>query len=87
MAAQRSLSSATSSDSRRVSASGEQPTVSSPRELARPGSAQRVQENGSSGVPTSLSLQGFMAVLRVSGAWAERLLRRARLHGLPAVQP
>lgn len=49
MASLHHLSSAASSDSRRVSGSGEQSVISSPRMLSRPGSASQVQENGSTG--------------------------------------
>ena len=57
MASLRHLSSAASGDSRRVSGSGEQSALPSPRELARPGSATHSQENGTPGdhaSPTSL---------------------------------
>ena len=54
MASVRNLSSAASSDSRRVSGSGEQSALSSPRDLARPGSAAHLQENGTSGDYASL---------------------------------
>ena len=50
MAALHHHSSAASSDSRRVSGTGEQSVpISSPRMLSRPGSASQMQENGSTG--------------------------------------
>ena len=55
MASLRHLSSASSGDSRRVSGSGEQSALPSPRELARPGSATHSQENGTSGEHASLA--------------------------------
>ncbi len=67
MASVRNLSSAASSDSRRVSGSGEHSTLPSPRELARPGSAAHLQENGTSGdhasLPVSISRAAWHAFL------------------------
>ena len=56
MASQRNLSGAASSDSRCVSGSGEHSALSSPRGLARPGSAGPAQENGTSGEQPRLSV-------------------------------
>lgn len=64
MASVRSLSSAASSESRRVSGSGEQPALSSPRDLARPGSAAHLQENGAPGDPRRLCLSACAAGAR-----------------------
>ncbi len=63
MASVRNLSSAASSDSRRVSGSGDQSTLPSPRDLARPGSAAHLQENGTSGD------HAFLSVCTPGTAW------------------
>ncbi len=50
MAALHQNGSTAGSDSRRMHGGGEQPVISSPQTLSRPGSASQMQEDGSTGV-------------------------------------